>query len=65
MLEIDAIQKLGSATVEVTLATPTDGVLALFGPSGAGKTTILNWLAARIAAASAWTAPPCSTARPA
>jgi molybdate transport system ATP-binding protein len=45
MLEIDAAQKLGSAQVEVTLATPTDGVLALFGPSGAGKTTVLNWLA--------------------
>jgi RimJ/RimL family protein N-acetyltransferase len=45
MLEIDAAQKLGSAEVEITLATSTDGVLALFGPSGAGKTTILNWLA--------------------
>ena len=45
MLEIDAAQKLGSADVEITLATPTDGVLALFGPSGAGKTTVLNWLA--------------------
>jgi ABC-type multidrug transport system fused ATPase/permease subunit len=44
MLEIDAAQKLGQANVEITLATPTDGVLALFGPSGAGKTTILNWL---------------------
>jgi molybdate transport system ATP-binding protein len=45
MLEIDAAQKLGSAEVDITLATSTDGVLALFGPSGAGKTTILNWLA--------------------
>jgi len=45
MLEIDAAQRFGSATIEVTLAAPTDGVLALFGPSGAGKTTILNWLA--------------------
>src|SRR4051812_48601266 len=44
MLEIDAAQQLGAATVEVTLATPTDGVLALYGPSGAGKTTVLNWL---------------------
>ena len=45
MLEIDAAQQLGATTVDVTLATPTDGVLALFGPSGAGKTTVLNWLA--------------------
>ena len=45
MLEIDAAQKLGSATIDVTLATPTDGVLALFGPSGAGKTTLLRLLA--------------------
>jgi len=45
MLEIDAWQKLGATTVEVKLETPMDGVLALFGPSGAGKTTALNWLA--------------------
>jgi molybdate transport system ATP-binding protein len=45
MLVIDAAQKLGSAEVDIKLATPTDGVLALFGPSGAGKTTALNWLA--------------------
>jgi molybdate transport system ATP-binding protein len=44
MLEIDAEQKLGSTTVAIQLATPADGVLALFGPSGAGKTTTLNWL---------------------
>jgi molybdate transport system ATP-binding protein len=44
MLEIDAAQRLGSANLEVKLAEPTDGVLALFGASGAGKTTVLNWL---------------------
>jgi molybdate transport system ATP-binding protein len=44
MLEIDAEQKLGSTTVAIQFAAPADGVLALFGPSGAGKTTTLNWL---------------------
>jgi molybdate transport system ATP-binding protein len=45
MLEIDAEQKLGTTTVAIQFSAPADGVLALFGPSGAGKTTTLNWLA--------------------
>ncbi len=45
MIEIQARQRLGSVDLAIDLQSATKGVLALFGPSGAGKTSILNWLA--------------------
>jgi molybdate transport system ATP-binding protein len=45
MIDIRAKQRLGSTQMDISLQTATTGVLALFGPSGAGKTSILNWLA--------------------
>src|SRR6185369_13279560 len=45
MIEIDAQQQLGAVDLRIDLKTGSTGVLALFGPSGAGKTSILNWLA--------------------
>jgi molybdate transport system ATP-binding protein len=45
MIEIQARQRLGSLELTIDLQTASSGVLALFGPSGAGKTSILNWLA--------------------
>jgi molybdate transport system ATP-binding protein len=45
MIEIQARQRLGGLALSIDLQTTTGGVLALFGPSGAGKTSILNWLA--------------------
>ncbi|MDY0885017.1 molybdenum ABC transporter ATP-binding protein [Dongia soli] len=45
MIEIDARQRLGKTELKIDLKVETKGILALFGPSGAGKTSILNWLA--------------------
>jgi molybdate transport system ATP-binding protein len=45
MLELSASQTLGSFRLAAELRAETAGVTALFGPSGAGKTTILNWIA--------------------
>ena len=45
MIDIRARQRLGNTELDISLQTATTGVLALFGPSGAGKTSILNWLA--------------------
>src|ERR1700744_732155 len=45
MIDIRAKQRLGNTELDISLQTATTGVLALFGPSGAGKTSILNWLA--------------------
>ncbi|MET0364164.1 MAG: ATP-binding cassette domain-containing protein [Sphingobium sp.] len=42
--EIEASRRLGDAHIHVTLATGP-GVTALFAPSGAGKTSILNMVA--------------------
>lgn len=45
MIDIRARQRLGDLELDIELRVETGGVLALFGPSGAGKTSILNWIA--------------------
>ena len=42
MLELDVATPLGSIELEVTLTVPRGGCLALAGPSGAGKTSIMR-----------------------
>ncbi len=42
--EIDVERRLGDAWIALTLAS-TGGLTALFGPSGAGKTSVLNMVA--------------------
>jgi len=44
MLELDVEKQLGLFSIHVRLET-TGGVTALFGPSGAGKTSIVNMIA--------------------
>lgn len=44
-IDIRARQQLGPLALDIALEIETAGVLALFGPSGAGKTSILNWIA--------------------
>jgi molybdate transport system ATP-binding protein len=44
MLSVDVAKKLGSFAVSAKFEAP-DGVTALFGPSGAGKTSIVNMVA--------------------
>jgi molybdate transport system ATP-binding protein len=45
MLEIAVEKRLGSFSFAAEAALPASGVLALFGRSGAGKTTLVNMLA--------------------
>ena len=45
MLRVEARHRLRDLTVDVALTVPADGVLALTGPSGAGKTTVLRIVA--------------------
>jgi molybdate transport system ATP-binding protein len=45
MLELSLQKQLGSFTFAVEAVLPATGVLALFGRSGAGKTTLVNMLA--------------------
>ena len=44
MLSVDVEKRLGEFTVSVYFAT-ANGVTALFGPSGAGKTSVVNMIA--------------------
>jgi molybdate transport system ATP-binding protein len=44
MLIVDVFKQLGSVTLEARFESP-DGVTALFGPSGAGKTSLVNMIA--------------------
>jgi molybdate transport system ATP-binding protein len=44
MLSVDVERRLGEFTVSARFAT-ANGVTALFGPSGAGKTTLVNMIA--------------------
>ena len=45
MLEIKVKKRLGSFTVDVAFSTGEAGVTALFGRSGAGKTSVINMVA--------------------
>lgn len=45
MLEVRAKCRLGAFRLDVELAAPTGGIVALFGRSGAGKTSLVNMLA--------------------
>jgi molybdate transport system ATP-binding protein len=45
MLAVSAQKSFGQFTVDVSFATEIDGVIALFGASGAGKTTIVDMIA--------------------
>ena len=45
MIEMDAACRLGSFDLDVRFAAPTDGIVALFGKSGCGKTSTVNMLA--------------------
>lgn len=44
MLRVDVMKKLGSTTIEAAFESE-GGVTALFGPSGAGKTSLINMIA--------------------
>ena len=48
MLEIEVKKGLGSFTVDVAFSTGAAGVTALFGLSGAGKTSVINMVAGLI-----------------
>ena len=45
MLRVEARARLGALDLDVALETPPGGCLALAGPSGAGKTSILRVVA--------------------
>jgi molybdate transport system ATP-binding protein len=45
MLEIDAEQQLGGFRLDIHVRAPSSGVIALFGRSGSGKTSLVNMLA--------------------
>lgn len=42
MLELDFSQKLGDLQLEVNTQLPTESITAVFGLSGAGKTSLIN-----------------------
>ena len=48
MIEIAIEKKLGSFTLQAEMTAPADGITALFGRSGAGKSTVINALAGLI-----------------
>jgi molybdate transport system ATP-binding protein len=45
MLIMEAEKRLGNMALSVELTCPTEGVIAIFGRSGAGKTSLVNMLA--------------------
>jgi molybdate transport system ATP-binding protein len=45
MIEIDVARRLGDFQLDVAFSAETDGIIALFGRSGAGKTCLVNMLA--------------------
>jgi molybdate transport system ATP-binding protein len=50
MLTVAAKKQLGGFTVDVRFELPTPGVVALFGRSGCGKTTVINIIAGLLSA---------------
>ena len=53
MIEVDIEAKLGAFALAAKFTAPAAGITALFGRSGAGKTSIVNALAAKFVAPSA------------
>jgi molybdate transport system ATP-binding protein len=45
MIEIEVEKRLGAFTLAARFATPAEGITALYGRSGTGKTTLVNMLA--------------------
>lgn len=45
MLDIRVRRRLGTFAVDAAFTCPTDGIVAVFGRSGAGKTTLINMVA--------------------
>jgi molybdate transport system ATP-binding protein len=45
MLEVDVQKNLGSFSINVAFSVKIPGITALFGPSGAGKTSVVNMVA--------------------
>ncbi len=45
MIEIDVARRLGDFELEVAFTAEPHGITALFGQSGAGKTSVINMLA--------------------
>lgn len=50
MLDVSAKKQLGGFTLDVSLRAPAPGVVALFGRSGCGKTTLIRILAGLLSA---------------
>ena len=45
MLKLNLIQQLGELSLEANLEIPAQGVTAIFGRSGAGKSSLINLVA--------------------
>lgn len=45
MLEVNVRKKLGNVNIDVNFSTESKGVTALYGQSGAGKTSVINMIA--------------------
>lgn len=45
MIEVDVVRRRGNFRLQVAFKSPPGGITALFGRSGAGKTTLINMLA--------------------
>jgi molybdate transport system ATP-binding protein len=45
VIDVNVVKRLGDFKLEVSFRQPEPGVVALFGPSGAGKTSTINMIA--------------------
>ena len=45
MLEVNVQKKFGSFSIQVVFLVWAPGITAIFGPSGAGKTSVINMVA--------------------